>query len=204
MKSGHADSFFFYNFVKVTGVYPGFLFFRPKRLHMEGKTSLKGPCLVVANHNSMSDPIYIMCSIPSRSPVFVASSDLFRTRLGRWFFTHVHCIEVNKENFSMSTFHGVRDNLEKGRMVVIFPEGGLQDKQQVNPFKDGAAMMAMRCKVPIIPIYVKPRKHWYERITIAIGRRIEAQGQLNMETVRSISKELYEAEVRLKGFCEKS
>ena len=203
MSRERTDSFLFYNFVKVTGVYPGFLFFRPKKIYMEGKTSLKGPCLVVANHNSMGDPIFIMCAIPSRSPVFVTSSDLFRTKLGRWFFTHVHCIEVNKENFSMSTFHGVRDNLSKGRMVVIFPEGGLQEGHQVNPFKDGAAMMALRCKAPIIPIYVKQRRHWYERLTIAIGKRIEAEGELGMDTIRNISKQLYETEVRLKEFCEK-
>ncbi len=202
MRKGQVNNFFFYNFVKVTGVYPGFLFFRPRKLYMEGKTSLKGPCLVIANHNSVSDPIFIMCAIPSRSPVFVASTDLFRTRLGRWFFTHVHCIEVDKENFSMSTFHGVKRNLEQGHMVVIFPEGGLQEGRQVKAFKDGAAMMALRCKAPIIPMYVRPRKHWYERLTVAIGRRIEAQGNLSMDTVRNISKELYETEVRLKEFCE--
>ncbi len=103
----------------------------------------------------------------------------------------------------MSTFHGVKSNLEQGHMVVIFPEGGLQDKQQVNPFKDGAAMMALRCKAPIIPMYVRPRKHWYERVRVAIGRRIEAQGPLTMSTVKDISRELYETEVRLKDFCEK-
>ena len=201
MKRG--DSFFFYKFVKVTGIYPAILVLRPKKIYMEGKTSLKGPCLVVANHSSMLDPTYIMCAIPSRCPVFVATSELFRTRIGKWFFTHVHCIEVNKENFSMSTFHGVRDNLDAGHMVVIFPEGAVhQGDQRVDQFKDGAAMMALRCKAPIIPIYVRPREHWYQRTMVAVGPRISAEGNLNMETIRSISKQLYETEVRLKDFCE--
>ena len=44
---------------------------------------------------------------------------------------------------------------KKGWSILIYPEGGRSKSGQVQRFKHGVAIMAMQCKVPVIPIYIE-------------------------------------------------
>ncbi len=199
-------NFLFYDFVKVTGIIPAFLYLLPKIRYPWGKPSVKGPVLVVCNHSSLWDPVVLLCTFISRRPVFVATTELFSSKLSRWFFENVHCIEVNKKNFSVSTFHKVKSELQNKMMVGVFPEGRVHEgPQQLDEFKGGVVMMAVQGKSDIIPVYVKQRKHWPQRTEIFVGTRIEKpdfNGIPSMSEIEEFSEKLYETECRLKNICE--
>lgn len=154
-------SFLFYDFIKVTGIIPALLLCRPKvrYVNKETKKQLKGGILIISNHNSYLDPVTIMASLPKRRVVFVTSEDLYSSKFLKWFLTYgCHCIPVNKTNFNINTFRKVSENLKDGRVVAIFPEGGLGGQDDgVQAFKDGAVMMAMKNNVPILPMYIENR-----------------------------------------------
>ncbi len=124
--------FFFYDFVKVTGALPVFLFFRYRTVFTDVsvRKALGGPLLIVSNHASYVDPVIVMRSLWRRRVVFMATRDLYRTRLGAWFFRHVHCIEVDKENVGLDTIKKVVSELKAGRAVAMFPEGSVEESKK--------------------------------------------------------------------------
>ena len=96
--------------------------------------------------------------------------------------------------------------LRNGEPLVVFPEGTRQEGPIVQPLKEGAAFLACRAEVPIIPVglggaerampkgarYVKPSK-----VTIIVGEPIyppeRAEGErVKRSAVRSLSDELRE------------
>lgn len=157
--------YFFFHFVKITGALPMLLFFRPKKIRV-GETKpdkIKGAALISCNHMSFLDPIIVNCLFWRRRVRFLATKDLYSTKLKAWFFNQLHCIEVDKENFSMRSMHEVCDALQNGEVISIFPEGQVNRDEGVLSFKWGAALMATKGNAPIVPVYLVKRKHWYNR-----------------------------------------
>ena len=204
-----AENFFFYDFVKVTGILPALLVFRPKvqYLHPQNKKKIKGRVLIISNHNSFIDPIIIMTSLAYRRILFVATQDLFESKLGNWFFKHVHCIPVNKENFSMTTFTQVSDNLKNDRAVAIFPEGRVDTQtHEVHPFKEGAVLIAMKNDCPILPVYIARKDRGRRRVIVGdliYPNRI-ATDVKGFERMKKVSEYLYEKELELERFYKSS
>ena len=75
--------------------------------------------------------------------------------------------------------------LEDGHLLIVFPEGGISPDGHLRPFHRGAAMLAARAGVPLIPIAldgtsdalplgrILPR---LRPITVRIGMPIEPAG----------------------------
>ena len=61
--------------------------------------------------------------------------------------------------------------LREGEKVLIFPEGTRvrSSRGDVSQPKAGAAMLAVRCGVPILPVYVPEHKRWFRRTPVVIG-----------------------------------
>lgn len=166
-------TYFYYDFIKVTAIIPTMLFYRHKTICVGEKKSqkIKGAALISCNHLSFFDPIILHCVFWRRRLNILATKDLYNTKKKRWFFDRMHCIEVDKENFSMRSLHAVCDTLKKGKLVTIFPEGGInrQSSTEMLSFKSGAALMAFQANSPIIPVCIIPRKHWYNRQVVLVG-----------------------------------
>lgn len=199
---------FWYDFVKVTGALPTLLWMRPKIYYPFGKPSKKGAFLVISNHPTFLDPIIVHLAFPWRRMHSLATKDLFNTNTKVFFFSKVHCIIVDKENFSVSSFRQVVDCLDGGKVVVIFPEGRVHvdSPQEVLAFKSGAVMMAHRAGAPIIPMYIVKKTKWYQRQRIVMGQAIDVAGMLgrfpSVEQLNQVSDLLRENEVKLKEYFE--
>lgn len=165
---------FIYDFIKVTGVGPAMIWMRPKRIYYGGKSDLKGGYMISANHSSFLDPIIVHCAFWKRRIYSLATKDLYRSKLHTWFFEHVHCIQVDKDNFSLNSFHQVTKLLKSGKVVCIFPEGEVRPgEKEVLKFKSGIILMAYSAKAPIVPVYFVPLERWYQRRVAVIGQPID-------------------------------
>ena len=163
-----------YDFVKITGAVPALIWTRPKRIYFGKKDSLKGGYMISANHCSFFDPIIVHSVFWKRRIYSLATKDLYSSKLNTWFFNHMHCIQVDKENFSLNSFHEVTRQLKRGKVVCIFPEGELKRyTQEVRTFKSGIVLMAYSAKAPILPVYFVPIEHWYQRRIAIIGEPID-------------------------------
>jgi len=103
------------------------------RIRIHGEVPETGPTLVVSNHSSYFD-IFVLGSLLLGS--FVSKSDVagwpgvgFITRLGRTVFIDRNRHGSDKER------NVVRDRLEEGGILVLFPEGTSNDGNHVLPFK---------------------------------------------------------------------
>jgi len=103
------------------------------RIRVHGQIPETGPTLVVSNHASYMD-IFILGSLLLGS--FVSKSDVagwpvigFVTKLGRTVF-----IDRSPQG-SAKERNVVRERLEEGDVLVLFPEGTSNDGNQVLPFK---------------------------------------------------------------------
>ena len=173
-KKNKKDNYLFYDFVKLTAVVPGLLWFRPKNVYAtEGaKARIKGGALLISNHSGDIDPIIAMMAIWYRRHHFITTTDLFNTKIKRFLFEGFHCIEIDKENVSMNTLRTAIECLKDEKLVSIFPEGYLTKNEELQKFKSGVVLMAVTAKKPIVPIYIKKRKNCLHRQRVVIGEPI--------------------------------
>ena len=168
-----------YDFIKITGALPGLLWFRPKILYenKEAKKKIRGGALLIANHRGFFDPVYLQVGIWYRRHRFVCLSE-FLTGPYRWLFRCFLCIPVDKKNFNFDSFRQIVDHLQKEELVVIFPEGQVNDGSGVMAqFKSGMVLMACRSGKPIVPVYIRHKTRWYQRLVLAVGEPVDVRGQ---------------------------
>ena len=123
-------------------------------------------------------------------------------------FTMMHCIKIDKDNFSLASFHEIVKRLDEKKLVLIFPEGHvhLQGGNDIKAFKSGIILMAHKSGAPVVPVYIPPRKKWYHRQHIVVGQSIDLKEQLGriptMDAINGASESLREKEVELRAYYE--
>ncbi len=198
---------FFYNFVKITGAIPALAWARQKVYHIsDGKLikrkKVKGSVLICSNHIGFTDPLFLNCVFWYRRVYFLATQELFNTKLKSFFFNAVKCIPVDRSNFSMATFHAVTDRLKNGKAVLIFPEGQVnRNENEILAFKSGAVLMATASNAPVLPVYRVKREKWYQRGIVLIGDPVNLTAlygaRPSMQDMREASELLHNKEEEL-------
>ena len=145
------------------------LFMRPFMLIMLGlnvrnraRLPKAGPAVLVANHNSHLDAVTLMSLFPLqmlRKLRPVAAQDyFFRNRLLKWFALHIiGILPIDREMKSKRShpLSGINEALERGEIVIIFPEGSRGCPEQLGKFKAGIAHIAkLNPEVPVHPVFM--------------------------------------------------
>ncbi len=121
----------------------------------------RGPAILAANHNSHLDTLALMSLFPLRRlPQVrpVAAADYFlRNRWLAWFSQRIIGILPLKRGANRrdleTQFAGIDAALERGDVLILFPEGSRGEPEQLARFKTGLGMIACRHPtVPVIPI----------------------------------------------------
>lgn len=200
--------YLFYDFVKITGVIPGYIWLRPKLRYINAKARrrIRGGALVISNHRGFIDPIYLQFAIWYRRHRFVCLESFFKGKKA-WLFRAFLCIPIDKENVSLDSVRDIIAHLENDELVTIFPEGQVNDGTgEMAAFKSGVVLMALRSGKPIVPIYIKERKHFLSRLTAAIGEPIDINEVYKdvpmFKKLELTSKMLEEKEEELKNYLQ--
>jgi 1-acyl-sn-glycerol-3-phosphate acyltransferase len=129
------------------------------RVKVEGleKIARDGSYLFVSNHLSYMDTPVVLANIPVQFR-FLAKSGLFRIPLLGTHLARAGHIPVPRDDAraavkTMTTAAQVVR--ERGVSLLIFPEGGRSHDGQLAEFKEGAAYIAIRSGVPLVPIALK-------------------------------------------------
>ncbi|HCE39956.1 MAG: MFS transporter [Alcanivorax sp.] len=171
----------------------------------------QGPCLLVCNHVSYVDALLLGGAV--RRPVrFVMFKPIYDLPLMNYIFRTGKTIPIDgKERNPVvyeSAFRRIREELEDGQVVCIFPEGRLTGDGELGEFKSGVEKIVKETPVPVIPMALSglwgsffshkggpaltrlPRRFW-SRITLNAGPPVAPEA-VNAEDLRQRVKALRE------------
>ncbi|GIW47307.1 MAG: AMP-binding protein [Deltaproteobacteria bacterium] len=194
-------------------------------IHVEGKnqlSSIRGPVIFAANHQSIMDVPAILSSLPARWRFAVAtamikehfSAHFFPSRYPwyKWFANSLeyYLVTVFLNTFPISqrefetrkTLKFIGELTEKKVSILIFPEGERTESGEIKAFRPGVGMIASSLKIPIVPIYLEGihrvlhRRWWFPRpgyVRVVFGSPIYPTAK----NPAAIAREVEEAVKRL-------
>lgn len=140
-----------YSLSKWSVISPIFHTYFRGRIRGAEKVPLTGPLVIVSNHGSYFDPPLLSCAV--RRPVaYMAKDELFRIPLLSQIIKIYGAYPVNRSTGDRAAIRAALGALEKGWAVGIFLEGTRTADGHITSPKLGAAMVAAKAKVPILPI----------------------------------------------------
>jgi 1-acyl-sn-glycerol-3-phosphate acyltransferase len=135
------------------------LFGYATRIHVlrRENTNHKGGYLLAANHISHFDPL-ILSSIIPRKVDWMAMAELFPVPIVGFLLRAVDAFPAERDRADRSTIRNAITRLTQGRIVGIFPEGGIRDGSRSllggAPLRPGAATLGHMAGVPIVPCVI--------------------------------------------------
>lgn len=172
-------SFWFARVVRVTvGVVLRGLF-RVRMLNAERIPA--GGVILAGNHLSYADPVLLWCASP-RPVHFMARSNLWELPVIGWALDQFWALPVKRGAADREALQRAGRHLQDGEPVGIFPEGTRKFKNAEDDVHGGAAFLAIRNDVPVVPIgfagtdRIKPpgqRLIRFPKVVIAVGEPID-------------------------------
>jgi len=124
------------------------------RIRIEGRENVpEGGCLIVSNHVSFMDPTTVGWAV-AREIFYLGRKSLFKPPFWSWFLPICNVLPIDREGNDISGLRRIIKMLQSGKSVLLFPEGTRSPDGQLQPAEPGAALVAVKAGVPILPTRV--------------------------------------------------
>ncbi len=166
----------------------GCLFFSGARLTVHGAENLRRhPVAVYAsNHTSYMDTPVVFATLPFQFRI-LAKKELWSIPFIGWHLNRSGQLPIDTVNThaTLSSLGAAARALRAGMPLFVFPEGGRTSTGELQPFLSGAAFLAIRAQVPLIPIALSGvydllpihTRHFYPcPVTLTVGEPISTAG----------------------------
>ncbi|CAA9537528.1 MAG: 1-acyl-sn-glycerol-3-phosphate acyltransferase [uncultured Solirubrobacteraceae bacterium] len=168
------------------------LYFRLGRIGREHLPA-DGPLLLAANHRSFLDP-FVIGAMLKRPVYYVAKKELFHNRLQGWFLNALGAVPVDRGASDQEMLTTARTILDRGDVVLIFPEGTRVRPGGLGTPKRGIGRLALESGAPVVPIAVIGTENVRRKLRIRPHRvTIRAGRPLTFPTVQNPSRNLAQA-----------
>ena len=181
---------------RVLRVLAAFLFhtFVPVRYHHIERAQLDAPFIVIGNHLSLLDPVIVAAAVKRYESAFMAKKELSGNGLFKRFLLYIHTIFVSRHNSDMEAMRTSMRALRSGEVLGIFPEGTRYHKGLMEEQEAGAAMIALRSGVPLIPMYISRKLALFRPVDCVVGEPIPMddlrEKGINKETCRELMERI--------------
>jgi 1-acyl-sn-glycerol-3-phosphate acyltransferase len=147
------------------------------RVRVAGRENVpEGAFLVVSNHLSWTDTLFIMYALPRRPMIHTMAnrSTVFNKRWKRWLLPKFGVFPVTRSRgfLDEDAVNTVYDLLNMGERVLIFPEGAYGRDGELRPLKEGIGHFAINSGKPLLPIVLTGTgslRPW-GRVEVVIGK----------------------------------
>lgn len=123
------------------------------RISFEGIENVprSGPFVLAPVHRSFID--FGLVSAVTRRPMgYMGKESLWRSKLLGGFITRLGAYSVNRGAPDREALRRTLNILEKGQPLVLFPEGTRRAGPVIEHLHEGAAFVASRAGVPVVPV----------------------------------------------------
>ncbi len=110
-----------------------------------------GAYIIAPVHRSNID-VFVVPTITRRRIRFMAKDSLWKVKAFGWLVEALGAFPVHRGTADREALRQSQAVLEAGEPLVLFPEGTRQSGPEVQPLFDGAAYLAARLGVPIVPV----------------------------------------------------
>ena len=135
-----------------------------------GRENIRKGALYCANHTRMSDPLFIAYGLgwPNQTRIMAKDEIMHWPILGR-LFKRAGVFGVKRGESDVGAIKTAMKCLKDGENLLLFPEGTRHQDGDMGDAKTGAAMLAVRTGVPIIPVYLPAEKKWFRTTRVVFG-----------------------------------
>ena len=164
------------------------------RLEISGIENLAAnPAAVYAcNHTSYMDTPVVFSSLPFQFRI-LAKKELWKVPFIGWYLNRSGQIPIDTANprATLSSLTFAAKALKAGMPLFVFPEGRRTKDGKLSPFQSGAAFLAIRAQLPIVPLALSGvydllpihTHHYFPcKLTLSIGKPIETEGMSLRDT----------------------
>ncbi|MTI70240.1 MAG: 1-acyl-sn-glycerol-3-phosphate acyltransferase [Firmicutes bacterium] len=175
----------------------GIIFKRLYKIKVYNKENVPkdGKIILCSNHISLLDPITVALSV-DRQVHFMAKKELFKNKLFGAFLKKLGAFPVDRKKSDLTAIKKSLKLLKKDNVLGLFPEGTRVKNKDLDSVKPGVAMISLKSKAPIIPIYINSKYKKFKDVKVYIGKPIyfkEYEGKkLNLEDYKNLSKSVME------------
>lgn len=125
------------------------------RWKVEGRANVpSGGVILAANHISVADPTCICAAMWRRKIDWLAKRSLYDTPLLGLVLRLLDTIPVTHESADIGALREAIHRLRLGRVVGIFPEGGISRDGTLREGRPGVSILAHRAQVPTVPVAI--------------------------------------------------
>ena len=145
----------------------------------------EGPYVMICNHISNADPVFLCAGKTKQQPHFMAKKELFKIPLLKQLISALGAYPIDRNGADVSAIKNSIKMLKEGKCVGIFPQGHREkgiDPDKAN-LKNGAAMITVKAQVTVFPCYIRTKKNkfaFFRRIDVYYGKPIRFE-ELNYD-----------------------
>ena len=171
---------------------PFFRFFYPTKFI--GKKNIpQGPCILAGNHTSNLDAVLLAVHTWEKK-YYLAKEELFKSKFVGGILKSWGGISIDRQGNDLGAIRECLKRLKEGKKLVIYPEGtrNANENMELGQVKQGTAMLAIKGKVPIVPIFTLKKPKFWRRNKVFVGQPFELNDfygkKLDQETLDNASK----------------
>ena len=122
-------------------------------LRIRGKENVptRGGVLLCPNHVCDIDPAAVYIALP-RFACYLAKEDLFDVPVLGPLIRLCKAIPIQRDSADLKALRRAEGALKGGEALVVFPEGGGNHENSLQPLQPGAMLLALRTRAPVIPV----------------------------------------------------
>ncbi len=143
------------------------------RITIIGRTNIPGrkPFIICANHISWLDPLSVGVALPAWYRInYMAKKELFSNFIMRFLLIRAGAFPVNRQEADLIAVKKAYLLLKEGHVLGLFPEGTRSKTGVLQKAYNGAALIAVRSGVPILPVAVAGPYRLFNPVKVHIGK----------------------------------
>ena len=133
----------------------------------------EGGCVLVSNHLSARDPIYIAIRVRNRCLHFMAKTELFKFKPLGAFLRGLMAFPVDRGHNDLNAVRTALKLLSDGHVLGVFPQGTRSKDNAPTPMLNGVSMIALRARKPVVPVYIGGPYRLFRKTLLRFGKPVD-------------------------------